>query len=26
VSSFQMIGVMKNSNCTTEDSNGPMSR
>ena len=26
VSSFQMIGVMKNSSCTTENSNGPMSR
>ncbi|CKO79677.1 Uncharacterised protein [Mycobacterium tuberculosis] len=26
VSSFQMIGVMKNNNCTTENSSGPMSR
>jgi len=26
VSSFQMIGVIKNSNCTMENSSGPMSR
>ena len=26
VSSFQMIGVAKNSSCTTENSSGPMSR